>query len=122
MYDSVETVMTVRINSRSATVAETAAVLGVSAKRVRELRTIIDHAKASRRAMGISWTPPAATSKSLGAVIAHTVKKRRKNSGVKPFSESSKIKHLKRSKGPLRTKRRGKKSKSTRRSVSKHPV
>lgn len=114
--------MTVRINCRSATVNETADVLGVSAKRVKELRTIIEHAKKSRRAMGISWTPPAATSKSLGAVIDHTAEKGRRYSAVKPFSESSKIKRLKRSKGPRRTKRRGKKTKSTRRSVSKHPV
>jgi len=51
--------MTTKVDSRFATPKDTASILGVSARRVRELTRLIESIKRSRRSKGVSWVPPA---------------------------------------------------------------
>jgi hypothetical protein len=57
--------MTTRIDAPFATSDETAAILGVSSKRVAELRHIMESAETPRRRKGIPWTPPSGTLKQV---------------------------------------------------------
>jgi hypothetical protein len=106
--------MTVKIDSRFVTVDETADVLGVSSRRVKELRKIIECVKEGRRASGISWIAPAASSRSLGTAPVHFAAKKRKSLSAKLPSKSARAKSVPKSKELRGTKRRGKKSKTAR--------
>lgn len=106
--------MTIRIDTQFITSNKTADVLGVSSRRVEQLRKIIDGSKIARKANGISWAPPAATFKSLARTGAEFGRIKSKKSSRKLSVNSSGTKSFKKSKAPRRTKKRGKKSKSTR--------
>jgi hypothetical protein len=113
MYPDILNNMTVRINSRFATADETADVLRVSSKRVKELRKLVDASVRARRANGISWLPPAATLKSLHEVLSEN-QRRSSTSFADSATLSTRPKNSKRSKSPLGVQKRGKKSNSSR--------
>ena len=51
--------MATKVDSRFATPEDAAFVLGVSARRVQELKKLIESTVRSRRSEGVSWVPPA---------------------------------------------------------------
>jgi hypothetical protein len=110
--------MTVRITSRFATPNETARVLGVSSKRVKELAKLIDANMEARRASGISWIAPAASRKAFKAAHRRIAKKKSKMF-TRVFARKSspgsfRIRRSEKRKAPLRKQRRAKKPKTAR--------
>ena len=99
--------MPVKIDSRFPTPEETAELFGVSAKRVRELRKMVEASINAKRAMGISWVAPASTRSALKAASSTKY-------AMETPLDAGTIKKRKKSKTSRRTKRRGKKSKTAR--------
>src|ERR1039458_8635199 len=86
--------MTVKIDSRFATSDETAEVLGLPSKRVKELRKLIEASMKARRASGISWVAPAATRSVLLSALAarDSEKAARRSSAFRKTKEAEKAK------------------------------
>ena|ERR1700676_95272 len=105
--------MAVKLHSRFATADETAQVLGVSSKRVKEIKKLIDESIKSRRDSGIPWIAPAASRNALIEAHFHHAKKSGKF--TKTLStRSRRTRTSKKSSTPRRTQKRGKKTKTAR--------
>jgi hypothetical protein len=99
--------MTERIDSRFATANETADVLGVRPRRVKELARLVKASMKARKASGISWRAPASTRKALRADASEVF-------NILAKVAYSREKPSTKSKGSRRKQRRGKKSKTVR--------
>ena len=101
--------MAVKIDSRFATSDETAEVLGLPSKRVKELRKLIEASVKARRASGISWVAPAATRSALSALTPGDSEK-----VTKRPSTLRKTKRSEKSESRRRTQKRAKRSQKAR--------
>src|ERR1700733_4399134 len=108
------TAMTVRIDSRFASSNETADVLGMSRERLKQLTKLIDKNIKARGVNGVSWAAPSAHRMAQKVGSAQSPRRKSVNHARKLSRESITTHPSRKSKVPRRTKKRGKKSKTSR--------